>query len=173
MSRTREKSKGRASYSNFIGIPRVVADSAAFISLPSWVRALYVDLRRQHYGHNNGDICAADGLLKRYGWAHSTIHKGLKQLIAHGLIEKTRQGGIASMSKIPTLYAFTDIPTVASPSKGINGACASWAYKSFEQQQPVKFTIKKGKVSVVNEKVSGGDFQPSFLRLPAIDKYTT
>lgn len=131
MSRTREKSKGRASHSLFIGIPRSVADSPAFTSLPSWARALYVDLRRQHNGYNNGDICAADGLLVPYGWAHSTIHKGLKYLIGHGLIEKTRQGGIASMSRTPTLYAFTDIPVVANPSKGVNGAMASWAYKQF------------------------------------------
>lgn len=49
-----ERTHGRASYANFIGIRRSVADSAAFMTLSQMARALYVDLRRQFNGHNNG-----------------------------------------------------------------------------------------------------------------------
>lgn len=126
-----DKDKSRARYVDFIGIERRVADSEAFISLSALARALYVDLRRQFNGRNNGDICAADYFLKPYGWAHSSIHKGLKELLAHGLIEKTRQGGIGAMSRTPSLYAFTDLPVMANPQKGIKGAQPSLAYRQF------------------------------------------
>lgn len=126
-----ERTHGKASYKNFIGIPRAVADTAAYKSLTPFARALYFDLRRQHNGGNNGDICAADGVLRQYGWAHSTIHKFLKELVAHLLIKQTRQGGIACMSKIPSLYGFTDIPIVPNPVKGIKGAMPDLAYLRF------------------------------------------
>lgn len=160
MGRTLLKAKGRATHANFIGIPRQVADSPAYIALPHWVRALYVDLRRQHNGRNNGDICAADGILRRYGWAHSTIHKGLKHLLKHGLIEQTRKGGIASMSQIPSLYAFTDLPVAPNLAKGIRFAQASWAYRDFV---PDKSTLKtEAKVHPVDEKVHGLDLSVGY-----------
>ena len=155
--RSLERMKGRASHANFIGIPRQVADSQAFIALPAIARALYVDLRRQHNGHNNGDISAADGVLAPYGWPHSTIHKMLKILVLHGLIEVTRHGGIASMSKITTLYAFTDSPTVRNMDKGIRGAPASWAYKTFVPAKRLKRIRRKEKVHTVNANVQGVD----------------
>lgn len=159
--RTLEKSKGRATHANFIGIPRHVADSAAFMSLHHWVRALYVDMRRQYNGRNNGDICAADGNLGQYGWAHSSIHKGLKILVAHGLIEKSRQGGIGSMSRTPTLYAFTDGPIVANPAKGIRFAQASWAFRNFIPQTADPSGKNKAKVHSVNSSVQAVDLQRS------------
>lgn len=159
--RTLEKSKGRATHANFIGIPRQVADSAAYVYLPHWVRALYVDLRRQYNGRNNGDICAADGVLGQYGWSHSTIHKGLKRLVAHGLIEKSRQGGIGSMSRTPTLYAFTDTPIVPNPAKGIRFAQASWAYRSFIPKAAELLCKNKAKVHGVTAKVHAVDIQRS------------
>lgn len=159
--RTLEKAKGRATHANFIGIPRQVADSAAFMALPHWARALYVDLRRQYNGRNNGDICAADGILGQYGWSHSTIHKGLKQLVAHGLIEKSRQGGIGPMSRTPTLYAFTDTPTIPNPAKDIRFAQASWAYRSFIPKSADKSSKNKAKVHGVAPKVHAVDIQKS------------
>jgi hypothetical protein len=152
--RALERTHGRASHANFIGIPRAVADSLAFTSLTPLARALYVDLRRQYNGRNNGDICAADGLLGQYGWAHSTIHKLLKELVEHELIKKTRQGGIACMSHIPTLYGFTDIPIMANPAKQIKGEMPSLSYRSFVPIQTAKSAgKKKSKVHKVNDKV--------------------
>jgi hypothetical protein len=129
-------------HADFIGIERRVADSAAFTSLPPIARALYLDLRRQFNGRNNGQISAvligsdsAPGLCG-YGWPARTVFKYLTILVEHGLIEKTRQGGIAAMSKTCTLYAFTDIPTAACMAKGIAGAMASRAYASFVPKEP-------------------------------------
>jgi hypothetical protein len=130
--RTRENTHGRASYANFIGIPRSVADSAAFIALSQLTRALYVDLRRQYNGRNNGDISVADTVLAPFGWAHTSIHKGLKSIIRHGLMVQTRQGGIASLSRICSLYGFTDMPIMANSAKGIAGAAPSLAYREYK-----------------------------------------
>lgn len=129
--------KKSASYSDFIGIPRKVADSEAFRSLPPIARALYVDLRRQHNGYNNGQIAAVlKGTedrpgLQAFGWAPRTVYKSLKKLIAHGLIERVRQGGIDHLSKTCSLYAFTDLAVVANKEKGIAGAMPSLAYLQF------------------------------------------
>lgn len=151
MARTHEKQKGRATYADFIGIPRKVADSPAFRSLPPIARALYVDLRRQHNGFNNGQIAAVDkGTGERpglayYGWPHSSVHKNLKLLLEHGLIEKTRQGGIGAMSRTCSLYAFADLLVVGNPQKGIRGAQASLAYLSFkpnEQPEPSREKVE-------------------------------
>lgn len=149
-----ERTHGRASVANFIGIPRAVADTVAFKSLTPFARALYLDLRREYNGRNNGDICAADGVLGQYGWAHSTIHKLLKELVEHQLIKKTRQGGIACMSRIPSLYGFTDIPIMANPAKQIIGEMPSLAYRSFIPNKiPKSADKKKSKVHNVYAKV--------------------
>ena len=142
-SSNRRRTGARASYHNFIGIERSVADTPAFITMPPIARALYLDLRRQFNGYNNGDICAADGILTKYGWSHSTIHKCLKILREHGLIEVTRQGGIGAMSRTPTLYGFTDQQVIANPAKGISGAMATLAYRNFTPAAKPKRVRKK------------------------------
>lgn len=159
MAHTLERMKGRASHGNFIGVRRNVADSPAFLTSSPIARALYFDLRRQFNGHNNGDISAADGILGQYGWPHTTIHKALKALIKHGLIVKTRQGGIASMSKVTTLYAFTDEAIAANEAKGIKGAGPSLAYRDFVPEKPAMHGRKKAKVHTVYLKVHDGNLQ--------------
>ena len=131
LAQTRLKMKNRASHADFIGISRAVANSVAFIFLTQITRALYVDLRRQYNGHNNGDVCAADGVLGKFGWSHSTIHKHLKPLLDRGLIVKTRQGGIGAMSRMPCLYGFTDEAIQANPAKGISGVMPTFDYRKY------------------------------------------
>ena len=141
--------RSKARHADFIGINRKVAESPAFTSLPPIARALYLDLRRQYNGHNNGQIAAVlegtpdrPGLIA-YGWAKRSVFKFVKMLIEHGLIEKTRQGGIAAMSKICSLYAFTDAPVVANKEKGISGSMASLAYLRFVPKVRTKRTRRK------------------------------
>ncbi len=140
---------GRAKHADFIGITRKVADSPSFKALPPIARALYLDLRRQFNGHNNGQIAAVlEGTedrpgLAAYGWPPRSVFKYIKVLTEHHLIEKTRQGGIASMSKICSLYAFTDMPVVANKEKGIAGSQASLAYFNFTPKETVQRTRQK------------------------------
>lgn len=83
-------------------------------------------------GTTTANIGAADSVLARYGWSHTSIHKGLQAIIRHGLMVKTRQGGIASMSRTCSLYAFTDEPIMANPGKGIAGAAPTNDYRDFK-----------------------------------------
>lgn len=140
MSDPRNKMRGRASHANFIGIERLVADSAAFKSLPPIARALYLDLRRQFLPWRNGDISAADGILQQYGWSHSTIHKYLKILVKHQLLIRTRNGGIGTMSRITTLYAFADQAIAEIAGKGIKAAPPSIAYKTYVPAEKLRRT---------------------------------
>lgn len=141
--------RGRASHADFIGISRKVADSPAFGTLPPIARALYVDLRRQFNGYNNGQIAAViKGTkdhpgLAAFGWASRTVFKFINTLIEHGLIERTRQGGINYLSKTCSLYAFTDLAVAANKEKNIAGSLPSLAYRSFTPKERVKRTRQK------------------------------
>ena len=141
--------RGGAKYADFIGITRKVADSPSFKALPPIARALYLDMRRQFNGYNNGQIAAVlEGTedrpgLAAYGWPPRSVFKYLKVLTEHRLIEKTRQGGIAAMSKVCSLYSFTDLPVMAHKEKGIPGSTASLAYHSFTPKSQVKRTRQK------------------------------
>ncbi len=144
---------GKARIANFVGIERSVMDTPAFISLSKLARALYLDLRRQYNGRNNGDISIADEVLKRYGWAHSSVHKGVRELVRHGLIVRTRKGGITAPTAVkPSLYAFCDLPVMANPAKGIAGAMPSLAYRDFKPM-PKKIRSRKLRVHAVNASV--------------------
>ena len=142
-SERQRRTGGKATHANFVGIERSVLNSDAFIALSLMARALYLDLRRQFNGRNNGDICAADEVLRPYGWSHSSIAKALKLLMEHGLIVKTRQGGIGAMSRTPCLYGFTDLPIMANPAKGVAGAMPSLAYREFKPAPKPKRVRKK------------------------------
>jgi hypothetical protein len=127
-----ERNKGRKERGRFLGVSFTVLNSPAFLTLSPLARALYFDLRRQFMGPiNNGLIAATETELKRYGWARSTVKKYLPQLIERGLIEQTRQGGIAYMSKICSLYAFSDCDIVDAPTKNVRGKRASLAYRDW------------------------------------------
>ena len=127
-----ERNKGRKERGRFLGVSFSILDSPAFLTLSPLARALYFDLRRQFKGPtNNGLIAATATELDRYGWARSTVKKYLPQLIERGLIEQTRQGGIAYMSKICSLYGFTDCDIVDAPTKQIKGRRASLAFREW------------------------------------------
>ena len=127
-----ERNKGRKEFGRFIALPCTVIDSPAFLTLPVLARALYVDMRRQFKGANNGLIVATQSTLERYGWPRSTVRKYLPLLIERELITQTRQGGIASMSKICCLYAFTDLDIVSVPTKQVRAQQATHGYRRWE-----------------------------------------
>lgn len=123
-------------------VPRELADSLAFRTLPSAAKLLWHDLMMQFRGANNGNINAAKSELEYYGWRSSTtIAKGLRFLIGHGLIKETRMGGkLAGNLKQCCLYAFTHLPTHANPKLGIPGKEATYDYRNFD---PTKCIVEK------------------------------
>jgi hypothetical protein len=107
-------------------------DSPAYLALSYSARALYVDLRRKLSATNNGNINATLSALKHRGWRSSaTLNMALKELLAVGLIAQTRQGGIAYMSKVCSLYRFTDEDVSEHPKLAIPRMKASHDYRQF------------------------------------------
>jgi hypothetical protein len=134
-SQRQRRTGGRASYANFVGIERKVMNTEAFTSLTILAKALYLDLRRQFNGRNNGDIAIADSVLSPYGWAHSSIHRGVKELTEHGLIHRTRKGGVTAPAVTKaSLYAFSDLPVMANPAKGIVGSQPYLGYLTYKPE---------------------------------------
>ena len=74
---------------------------------------------------------------KQYGYTSAdTLDRALKQLRHTGLLQLTRQGGLANGGKIPNLYAFTWLPIpenrkleIRTPAKASN-AWATFKTKS-------------------------------------------
>lgn len=130
-----QKSKGEPRYQ----VPRELADSLAFRSMPTAAKVLWHDLMMQYRGNNNGNINAALSELKHYNWrSGTTIAKGLRYLIAHGLITETRMGGKrAGKLKQCCLYAFTHLPIHANTKLGIQGKEATYDYRNFDSSKNV------------------------------------
>lgn len=102
--RGRDKWKGRRDNGTFFRVPTTVLDSPAYLSLSLKSRALLLDLGAQFRGGNNGDLAAAWSVMRARGWkSKDTLRRALLELLAAGLIEQTRMGGLHCAS----LYAFT------------------------------------------------------------------
>lgn len=143
----------------FISVTAGVAASEAFKSLPAWCRALYLDLRRQFNGFNNGRIAATDTILGPLGWAHSTIHKGLAFLIDHKLIERVRTGGLGDRGKVCSLYAFCDESIEEDDVRGIRGRLPVLAYRDYKAPAGWRRPEKKSKVHSMTDKVHTMDLR--------------
>ena len=102
--RLREKFKGCKDSGTFFRAPTIVLDSDSFKALSLKSRALILDLGAQFRGNNNGDLCLAWSVMHPRGWkSKDTLRRAQLELLSHGMIEQTRQGGLHCAS----LYAFT------------------------------------------------------------------
>jgi hypothetical protein len=109
-----------------VRIPKAVLNSPAYIALDASARSLYVDLRLTLGPTNNGNIDATMTKLRHRGWRSSaTLWRAVHQLEAVGLIAKTRQGGIAYMSKVCSLYRFTDEAVFDLPKQRVSAQKAT------------------------------------------------
>lgn len=110
----------------------VIADSVAWRAL-SWAdRGLWIAMRRKLGATNNGNIEATIATLRHAGFtASATLAKGLRALQTVGLIAKTRQGGIASGTKLCSLYRFTDESVYEHPKQGIKAMKATNDWEAF------------------------------------------
>ncbi len=138
-------------------------DSPAYIALGWSARALYVDLRRTLGATNNGNISATLSTLNHRGWRSSaTLNKALKELVAVGLIAQTRKGGIAYMSKICSLYRFTDEDAFEHPKLGIPKMKATHDYRCF-----LKLSDARAAVRVDRDRLNGKKAKLQKLKLTA------
>lgn len=103
-ARDRRKHKGRAEGGGYLALPHAVMASPNYRALSAHAIKLLCDLGGQFRGHNNGDLSAAWAIMKPLGWrSRDTLGRALRELLAAGMIELTRQGGLNRCS----LYALT------------------------------------------------------------------
>lgn len=101
-------SKGRGRDRTFVKLRHDVIDSENFQSLNLVALRLLLCLARQYNGKNNGDLCAAETVLKKWGWSGSdSITRAKKELLNKGWIVLSRQGGLGIGC---SLYALTWFP---------------------------------------------------------------
>lgn len=112
----RNKFKNRSG--KFIQLEHWVYDSLAYQSLKPGPRAIYVELKRQFNGHNNGDIFLSQRVAgKAANVGRDTVGKYLAELVAKGLIIKTMghyfgPEGVGKAAK----WALTELPMNGNPA---------------------------------------------------------
>jgi len=101
---------GKASPGKKVGawLPLEVLTHRAWIELTPGAKLVLVALAAQYrgLGRNNGDLSLSVAVLRPFGiTSPATIWSAEKQLRAHGLIIRTRQG--MKLRNTPSLYALT------------------------------------------------------------------
>lgn len=152
-----------------------LVDSVAWRAL-SWAdRGLYLAMRRKLLSFNNGNIEASLGSLKHAGITSSaSLSKGLRALMTVGLIDKTRQGGIAHGTKVCSLFRFTDEAVLNLPKFDIKARPATNEWRAFKTIAEVRAALKiahaeakrppdenAGKVQKLNRARSGIELKAS------------
>ena len=125
-------------------VPRELADSLAFRSLPITAKVLWHDMMMQYRGRNNGNINATLHDLGRYGWkSTATLARALAYLIAHGFLVETRKGGgNACTLRQCCLYRFTHLPTNPNEEIGVKAGGATYEYRLYDPKKlPAKITL--------------------------------
>ena len=78
----------------YAAIEHRVIDSAAYADLSFSARSLLQIIARQLSKNNNGHLMATYSYLRKFGFkGENTISRCIKELIAHGMIYRTRSGG--------------------------------------------------------------------------------
>jgi DNA-binding PadR family transcriptional regulator len=141
----------------FVGVPREILNSYAYLALNFSARSLYLEIRLRMNGFNNGDINATLSELKHRGFkSPATLAKCLRQLEAVGLIAKTRATiGVENGSKVCNLYRLTDIDVLELSKLNICASKATDSYRKITSLKEAKRLVKhaalpKKKISLQN-----------------------
>lgn len=126
-----------------------VLNSHAWRALSPTEHSLWLSLRYQFNGGNNGNISATLAALKHRGVSSSaTLAKSLRAMMAVGLIAKTRDtGGLTHAGAVCCLYRFTDLPCPSFPDKGITASRETHDYARFTTVAEAKAVIKAAHAS--------------------------
>lgn len=91
----------------YAAIEHRVIDSEAYADLTYAARALLIQIARQLTKDNNGHLQATFSYMKRFGFSENTLSRAISELIAHGIIFRTRSGGYQQGA---AKYAVTWLP---------------------------------------------------------------
>ncbi len=160
-------------------------DSHAWHALAWSDQGLFMALRRKLLKTNNGNIEATLAGLKRAGVTSSaSLSKSLRALLAVGLIDKTRQGGVASGGKLCSLYRFTDEPVLDHPKHGVKAMRATNDWKRFGNDAAARAALRdahqaalrpetQNKRKVQMLKAIGSDGEPDDVILDSASEQVT
>lgn len=109
--RDRGRTTGRRSTRPFLSLPTDMLNHPSFAALSAHAVKLLLDIARQYYGSNNGDLSAAYSLMRRerHWKSRDTLGKAIGELCRAGFLERTRRGrdwGVGGTHE-PNLYALT------------------------------------------------------------------
>lgn len=120
----------------YAAIEHRVIDSPAYADLSFSARSLLVLLARQLSKDNNGHLQATYTYLRRFGFdSERTISRCVKELVAHGIIYRTRCGGYQQGA---SLYAVTWLAVKDKEGLFLDGfkLCAWRDWKQEEKKEP-------------------------------------
>jgi hypothetical protein len=117
---------------------------------------------------NNGDLSATLSTLRHSGWGSATtLATALYELMAVGLLVRTRAGGVEHGSRVCSLYGFTDLDIFEHPTKGIPASKATHGYRQFtsvrEAEQALKAGVAKLRAEAVQRKAAAAARKNSTL----------
>ena len=115
-----------------------VYNSEAFRTLPSVALKLWIDLRTQNNGFNNGRICATLSALRKRGWnSNDVLYRALAELLDRGLLACTRRGKRGS-ARVANLYRFTDLDCPKDDRVGVEGKQPTLEFLKWQPEAPAK-----------------------------------
>jgi len=160
-----------------------LVDSMAWRALGWADQGLYIAMRRKLGATNNGNIEAtlggSNGGMRHFGITSSaSLSKGLRALMAVGLIAKTRQGHLSQGRRTCNLFRFTDEPVLEMPKLGIAAMKATNEWRDFATLAAAKAAIlsahkaaktgekrpPKNALSVQPLKGATSDFEPATVK---------
>lgn len=147
----------------YAAIEHRVIDSPAYADLTFSARSLLVLLTRQLSRDNNGKLQATFSYMSRYGFAENTLSRAIGELIAHGMIHRTRSGGYQQGA---AQYAVCWLPVKDKTGLFLQGfnPCAWRDWKPAEKKsRPPKLRethLKNGKWTALTTPIFEGGSPP-------------
>jgi len=120
----------KASSHPYAAIEHRVIDSHAFADLTGGAVRVLLVVARQHDGRNNGHLHAAYSYMRKRGiGSEHTLQSAIDQLIAHGLLYRTRSHGA---NGVWARYALTWLPIHDTKELHLGG----WKRDAWRDWQP-------------------------------------
>lgn len=135
--------KAKGGGDRFLQVTDTVYNSIAFRTLPGSALKLWIDLRVQFKGWNNGSLMITLSAQKHRGWnSASKLYKARDALLERGLIAYTRKCNENKFHQA-SLYAFTDLDVAANDRNGIVGSRKTEAFLAWVPASTVKRAAKR------------------------------
>jgi len=129
------KPTGSSNSHRYIKIDDTLYNSVAFKTLSVPALKLWLDLRTQFNGSNNGTLVATLSRLRHRAWtSNSTLTRALRELVERGLLRYTRRSG-RNVFHRASMFAFTDLPVPDNERHGIASSNATHDYVEWVPQQ--------------------------------------